>query len=114
MLVSLAQAMEPALLESVWSEVKTEPAFAHLQLAAKLGLLLLKRRLSEVDLTVAALWDRIWRRTDAVYLATESLQHVFKRVMEALVGRLGEGALHGFDPRNDHRLVIGLIALQQP
>ena len=60
-------------------------------LAVKLGLLLLKCQAAEPALTAAALWERVWRRTDDVFLATEDLLDPFKRALELLVEALGGG-----------------------
>jgi hypothetical protein len=56
--------------------LKSEEAFAGLKQAAKLGLLLVKRRDKEPSLTAAMLWERVWRATDEVYVATEDLKPV--------------------------------------
>jgi len=56
--------------------LKSEEAFAGLKQAAKLGLLLVKRRDKEPSLTAAMLWERVWRATDEVYVATEDLKRV--------------------------------------
>ena len=56
--------------------LKSEEAFAGLKQAAKLGLLLVKRRDNEPSLTAATLWERVWRATDEVYVATEDLNPV--------------------------------------
>jgi hypothetical protein len=96
------------------AELKAEPAFHHLELAAKLALLLLKKRRANPGAaeTPLTLWEDIWRRTDQVrytqlpmrhslkptpshcsqvYLATEDLKDVFERVVRALIEKLGEG-----------------------
>lgn len=56
--------------------LKSEEAFAGLKQAAKLGLLLVKWRDKEPSLTAAILWERVWRATDEVYVATEDLKQV--------------------------------------
>ena len=62
--------------------LKSEEAFAGLKQAAKLGLLLVKRRDNEPSLTAATLWERVWRATDEVYVATEDLKPVLLAPIE--------------------------------
>ena len=61
------------------AKLKAEAAFGHMGIAVKLGLLLLKRQVGgegqapEPALTAAALWERVWRRTDDVFCPPEGL-----------------------------------------
>ena len=75
----------------VKEQLKGESDFSCMGLAVKLGLLLLKCQATESTLTAAALWERVWRRTDDVFLATEDLLDPFKRALELLVEALGGG-----------------------
>jgi len=69
--------------------LKQDAAFKDLKLTTKLGLLLLKRREKEPTLTAAALWERIWRRTDDVFVATEDLKPIFEATVRQLAAELG-------------------------
>ena len=76
---------EPARREAL----KQDAAFKDLKLAVKLGLLLQKRREKEPALTLAALWELVWRRTDDVFVATEDLKQVFEEAVREFAAQLG-------------------------
>ena len=82
--------------------LKQDAAFKDLKLAVKLGLLLQKRREKEAALKLAALWGRVWRRTDDVFVATEDLKQVFEEAVREFAAQLGltEEALK-FGPLKD-------------
>ena len=82
--------------------LKQDAAFKDLKLAVKLGLLLQKRREKEPALKLAALWGRVWRRTDDVFVATEDLKQVFEEAVRKFAAQLGltEEALK-FGPLKD-------------
>ena len=65
--------------EGLKAKLKAEPTFGNMGLAVKLGLLLVKRQKGRADRrpspgwTAPVLWERVWRRTDDVFCATEDL-----------------------------------------
>ena len=81
------QSAEPARreLSSTRSRSRTWPT-------AKLSLLLLKRRRKEPALTAEVLWERVWRRTDDVFVATEDLKPIFEAAVRELAKELGIGS----------------------
>ena len=77
--------------DKIKEQLKGESDFSCMGLTVKLGLLLLKCQATEPTLTAAALWERVWRRTDDVFCATEDMLDPFKRALELLVQALGGG-----------------------
>ena len=93
---------DDASAEPARMALNRDAAFKDLKLAVKLGLLLQKRREKEPALTLPALWERVWRRTDDVFVATEDLKQVFEEAVRKFAGQLGltEEALK-FGPLKD-------------
>ena len=69
--------------------LKQDSTFKALKLAVKLGLLLLKRHGKEPALTLEVLWERVWRRTDDVFVATEDLKQTFEDAVRQFATALG-------------------------